>query len=187
MPFGPPNLNGEVNPPSGNPGGGSGSGSGPGGNPVVNLANVSPTGGLDGVDGVVLVFGKSVFFPLAIGWKFDSDNFDCEEDAEYHFRIEEIEVYRQPTVNKVILRYRDLGKCTITCYFTGNVLGDKVVSKFVTVVFGGKADNEIYTTTFDLTCTFEAPQLIVTRNAFGGPVSITKALVEIEYGDGKPI
>jgi hypothetical protein len=187
MPFAPPNLDGEINPPSGNPGGGSGSGSGPSSNPAVNLSNISPTGGLDGVDGVVLVFGKSIFFPSAIGWKFDSDNFNCEEDAEYNFRIEEIEVYRQPTVNKVILRYRDLGQATITCFISGNVLAQSAISKMVTVVFGGKADGNIYTTSFDLTCTFEAPQLIIERSAFSGPVSITKVLVEIEYGDGKPV
>lgn len=184
MPFGPPNLDGEIIPPSGGTSGGSGSG--PGGNPTIDLSNITSTGGLDGSDGAVLVFGKSIFAPFAVGWKFDSEDFNCEEDAEYRFRVEEIEVYRQPTVNKVIIRYRDLGKCTVNCFFAGNSLGDNVVSKIVTVVFGGKADSRIYTTSFDLTCTFEAPQLIVTRTAFSGPLSIIKVLVEIEHGDAKP-
>lgn len=179
-------IDGEVQPPSGNPNAGQGGGSGPGANPNVDLSNITSTGGLSGDTGGVVVFGKTPFNSFAIGWKFDCEDFNCEEDCQYDFRIEEIEVYRQPTVNKVIIRYRDLGKCSLTCYFLGNVLGDRVSSKFVTVVFGGKADKNIYTTTFDLTCTFEAPQLIITRNASSGPLSITKVLVEMEHGDTKP-
>jgi hypothetical protein len=187
VPFGPPNLNGEINPPSGNTGGGSGGGSGPGSNPVIDLSNVTSTGGLDGIDGVVLTFGLSEFFPQAVGWKFDAEDFNCEEDCEYHFRIEEIEPYRQPTVDSIIIRYRDLGKVTVNAFIIGNVLGESKVSKIVVVTFGGKADKKIYTVKFDLTCTFEAPQLIIERDALKGPLSITKILMEIIEGDARPI
>ena len=183
MSFGPPNLDGDINPPSGGTGGGSGTGSGPGSNPTIDLSNITSTGGLDGIDGVVLVFGKTEFFPLAIGWQFDSEDFNCEEDAEYHFKVEEIQPYTQPTVDKVIFRYRDIGQATFSCFFAGNVLSDSKISKIVTIVVGGKNDKKIYTATADLTCTFEAPQLIVTRNAFDGPLSLIKVLVEIEQGD----
>lgn len=181
----PPNADSGSNVPSG--GVPTGGGGGPANNPTIDLSNVTSTGGIDGLTGAVLVFGQSLFYPLAVGWEFDPTDFNTEEDCEYDFRVEEVEVYRQPTIDKVIIRYRDLGKCTLTCYFQGNVLQSAVASKMVTVVFGGKADNRIYTTTFDLTCTFEAPQLIITRNAFSGPVSITKVLIETIEGDSKPI
>lgn len=183
----PPSGDGGVNPPSGDTPSGSGGGSGPGGNPTIDLSQVTSTGGLSGLQGAVIVFGKSDFFEQAVGWEFDITDFNCEEEAEYHFKIEEVEVYRQPTVTKVILRYRDLGKAILTAYFVGNVLQDSKVSKMITVVFGGKVDNNIYTTTFDLTCTFEAPQLILTRQALSGPVSLTKVMIEMEHGDAKPV
>lgn len=186
MPFR-PNLDGSPQEPSGGGGGGGTSGNGPGSNPTIDLSQVTSTGGLHGGDGVVLVFGQSLYTQQALGWQFNSTDFNCEEDCEYRFRAEEIEVYRQPTVNNVIIRYRDLGRATLDCFFAGNNLGEAVISKIVTVVFGGKKDGKIYTTKFDLTCTFEAPQLIITRDASSGPVSITKALVEMEHGDAKPI
>lgn len=182
-----PNIDSGPNIPSGNVPPGSGGGSGPGSNPTIDLSNVTSTGGLSGSVGAVLVFGRSLFAQQPLGWQFDSEDFNCEEDCEYHFRVEEVEVYRQPTIDKVIIRYRDLGKVTLNAFFVGNVLQDSVISKIVTIVFGGKADKKIYTTTFDLTCTFEAPQLILSRDAFSGPVSITKVLVEMEHGDAKPV
>ena len=177
-----PNLNGSANIPSGdkssNTAGGAGS---------VNLLNVTTTGGLTGLKGAVLFFGQSIGYPNPLVWLVDPTNFNCEDDCKYHFKVEEIEVYRQPTVNKVIVRYRDLGKVTVTCFFVGNVKGESTASDLVTVTFGGKADKKIYTTTFDLTCTFEAPQLIMQRAANSGPLSVVKVLVEIIEGDAKPI
>jgi len=177
-----PNLDGEITPPSGQPGGGGGS---PSNNPSIDLSQLTVTGGLSGTVGAVLVFGSSDFYSQPVGWVFDSEDFNSEEEAEYHFKVEEVEVYTQPTIVKVILRYRDLGKATLTGYFAGNVLQNSVASKMVTIVFGGKADKKIYTTTFDLTCTFEAPQFILTRQPFSGAFSITKVLIEIERGDVK--
>jgi hypothetical protein len=180
-----PNLDGGIQLPSGGSGG-SGGGS-PSNNPTIDLSNISSTGGLSGGKGLVLVFGQSILAQQSLGWQFDSSNFNCEENCEYRFKIEEVEVYRQPTVDKIIIRYRDFGQCTLNCFISGNVLGDSKVSKIVTIVFGGKADKKIYTTSFDLTCTFEAPQLIITRNADSGPVSIVKVLMEFVEGDSKPI
>jgi hypothetical protein len=180
-----PNLDGGIQTPAGG-GSGGGTTNSPGSNPTIDLSNVSSTGGLSGSKGLVLVFGKGIFLQQSLGWQFDSTNFDCEEDSEYRFKVEEIEVYRQPTVNNIIIRYRDIGQATINCFIAGNVLGSAVVSKIVTVVFGGKADNKIYTTKFDLTFTCEAPQLIITRNANSGPDSIVKVLMELQHGDAKP-
>jgi len=176
-----PNLEGQVQDPSGhvsdNTIGGPGS---------VNLLNVTTSGGLTGRKGAVLFFGDSAFSLKPLVWFADLTNFNCEDDVEYHFRIEEVEVYRQPTVDKIIFRYRDFGKVTVTCFISGNVLQESAISKFVTVVFGGKADGKIYTTSFDLTCTFEAPQLIITRQGGSGPMALTKVMMELVHGDAKP-
>lgn len=183
-----PNLDGGSNTATGIPvRDGGGASSSPSSNLNIDLSQLTVTGGLTGIIGSVIVFGTTLLFNQPLGWIFDTTDFNCEEDCEYHFRVEEIEVYRQPTIDKVIIRYRDLGQVTVNVFFVGNVLGDSKVSKIVTVVFGGKADGKIYTTSFDLTCTFEAPQLIITRNAFSGPLSITKVLVEFVEGDTKPI
>lgn len=176
-----PNLEGQAQGPSGKVSGNTIGGAG-----SVNLLNVTTSGGLTGSKGAVLFFGASTFIAQPLVWFADPTNFDCEDDVEYHFKIEEIEVYRQPTVDKVIFRYRDLGKVTVTCFISGNVLQNSAVSKFVTVVFGGKADGKIYTTSFDLTCTFEAPQLIVIRPGRSGPMALTKVMMELVHGDAKP-
>lgn len=170
---------------AGSPGQG-GSQPGTGGNPNVNLLNLTSTGGLVGNVGVLMVFAFNVLVGNQV-YKLDSTNFDCEEDCEYDFKVEEVEVYRQPTTDKVIIRYRDLGQCSLNLFFVGNVLGNVFASKIVTIVFGGKNDGKIKTATADLVCTFEAPQLIIQRTANSGPVSLTKVLVEYQHGDGKPI
>lgn len=181
-----PNLDSGIVPPDGGTGSGGG-GSSPTGNPTVNFANITSTGGLSGSQGAVLAIGKNPFSSIPQVWKFDATNFNCEDDCEYHFKTEEVEVYRQPTVTKAIFRYRDLGKFTFVCFIQGNVLGQLVVSKIVTVVAGGNNDNEIYTTSADITFTCEAPRLIVLRSASQGALSFTKVLLEMQHGDTKPI
>ena len=172
-----PNLEGEVQNPNTNPP------SGGGGIPsTANLLNVTSTGGLTGFNGVVMIFAQS---PLNgnITYKLDATNFNCEEDCEYDFRVEELQVYTQPTTSKILFRYRDLGSTFANFFFQGNVLGKAVISKIVTAVFGGANDGKIKTGYADLVFTAEAPQLIMQRPANSGSSSICKILVEFEQGD----
>lgn len=187
MPF-VPNLDGGGNDPSGRtpPAGSGGSGGSGGGSssPGANPANVSASGGLFGITGQLLWFGNSISFPFPIVYVLDPSNFNCEEDCEYDFKIEEVALYRQPTVHRVILRFRDIGRATLNFFISGNVLGESVVSKIVTVVIGGKRDNKIYTATADISFTCEAPQLKIFRNANAGAFSLTKVMLDMSYGDG---
>lgn len=178
-----PNLEGQIQFPSGGSGGSGGGGAQPSG---TNLLALTSTGGLAGVLGVVLIFALS---PVNVpcGYEINPFNFVCEEACEYDFKIEEVEVYRQPTVTGVIFRYRDLGQGNIVSYIKGNVLGQAVISPMVTTVVGGANDGLIKTAKADFKWTAEAPQLVVIVPAGQGPVSLTKVLVEISHGDAPPI
>lgn len=189
MPFVPPVIDpgGDPVPPRTSGGSGGGGGGTPASNPNIDLSNVTTTGGLLGLAGAVLVFGRTPFSSVGQCWELDTQDFDCEDDCQYNFKIEEVEVYRQPTVNKVIFRYRDLGKATFSFFIQGNVLGQSVISKVVTVVIGGNSDKKIYTASGDVTFTCEAPQLIIMRSGNSGPLKLTKVLLEIQHGDIAPI
>lgn len=175
------NIEGSSQDPGGNPPSGGG-GSQPGG----NLSLLTSTGGLSGVLGAVLLFATS---PINVycAYKIDPTNFVCEDDAEYIFKAEEIEVYRQPTVSSVIFRFRDIGKGTFTSFIQGNQLQKVIISQFVTTVVGGLNDGVIKTAKADFNFTCESPQLIVTVPKGFGPVSFTKVMMEIEHGDTKPV
>lgn len=178
----PPNLDGEPQPPSGgqppqnNP-------PGPASNPAINLALVTSTGGLDGTLGQVLIFGTSSFSGQSLGFNIDPTNFNCEEDCEYDFKVEEVKPGNAQTVNKVLIRYRDLGTVNVMVTIKGTDPKTGVPqSKSLpfSIILGGASDKKIKSAYADITCTFEAPQCIITRMGNAGPLCITKVLMIME-------
>lgn len=115
-------------------------------------------------------------------------NNDPAQGSSYSFRQEDIEPNRVPTVNRVILQYRDIGVCTLTVTVTGMNDNGAVVtaSKVVTIGTGGTPFT-IKTIFVDLTLTGFRPQLTISRAANGGPFSIIKAVMvgeseEVTFG-----
>ena len=179
-----PNLNGGV----GEPGGGSppGSAGGGGSSPSpVNLANLPTTGGLLGFSPAFLISGFDEFAQTFLMYQQDPTQFNCEEDVEYDFRLEEVSPGNDVTIHNIVLRYRDLGVVTFTVYIASTD-PTKTISKQVTI---GNVipTNKLFTFKVDISATFEAPQIKIIRKANAGQLCITKVLGLVSYGTGDVI
>jgi len=110
---------------------------------------------------------------------FVTSNFnDPIQGSSYAYRIEDVDINRYPTVRRVILTYRDLGKATITVTLTGTNDNAQIVSNSVTIFIGNTVPtNTLITRLVDLTLSAFRPQLSISRAANGGPVSITRATI----------
>lgn len=181
-----PNLNGGGNDPSGGspPSGGGGSGPAP-----VNLSLLPVTGGLLGTQAVLLAIGFDELAGQNLTYQLDPSNFNCEEDVEYDFRIEEVEPGNQITIHNVLIRYRDIGVVTFIVAITSdlnpavNLSSSPVNAKQFTV--GNQVPTfRIKTLKTDLQVTTEAPQIKIIRKAKQGPLCITKVRAWGSYGDG---
>jgi hypothetical protein len=102
--------------------------------------------------------------------------------SEYFWRYEMIPGmegssggYRQPTIRKLIVTYRDLGQVTMTWTITvSNDLGQSV-SKSVGVSWGNKIPTgRLMTTKVDIVATGMMPQISVFRDKNAGPLSIVQ-------------
>jgi hypothetical protein len=102
--------------------------------------------------------------------------------SEYFWRYEKIQGmegssggYRQPTIRRLIVTYRDLGQVTTTWTITGsNDLG-KVVSNSVSVGWGNKVPTgRLMTTAINIVLTCMMPQISVFRDKNAGPLSIAQ-------------
>ncbi len=169
----PPEHNPNPNPPNINP------------NPPNRPLGGSPglltsTGGLFGINGVLLtpvinnMTGKSYILLM------DSNDFNCEESAEYDFP-QEIPPRESPQEGRdvnchlIILKYRELG----TARFNINVTTfEKDTDKFTTysfpvIITALVPDNKIHTRYISISVPGERPQVSITRFGNTGPLSIT--------------
>jgi hypothetical protein len=166
-------------------GGGRGGGGGGGSSPSApkgasNLSIITSTGGLQGLNSLLLV---SVFINNLQRYAFatfDPTNFNCEEDCVYKFKMEDIKLGRNVDVHKVYLQLRDLGKVTFNVQVAATLLDRKtnketISTKNKDVVFG-TGDGLIHSRFIDLKIQGERPQLIVTRKAKKGPLGIITAM-----------
>lgn len=154
--------------------------------PASNAANISlitSTGGLIGINWILLTpfyDSRIKTFYFAI---YDSNNFDCEEDAFYDFKMEDVHPGRNVDVHKVYLQYRNIGIATFTINVTV-VQYDKVKdkTKFITIpkvikIGTAKPDSKIYDKYIDLKIVGLRPQLRISRKANSGPLSIVTAML----------
>lgn len=106
---------------------------------------------------------------------------DPVNPSNYAFRVEDIITGRTATISRLIISYRDLGvvKVRFTLAGTVTVNGEgKLLSKSIDVKLGNKlATNKIITTFLEPVLTAQNLQLIISRAANAGPLSITKVVM----------
>lgn len=170
-------LNTRPNPDSGGRGGGGGGGTTGGGGSPANPSLLPVSGGVSGLTSVVVAPGIDNNGDLAMLF-FDTDNFDTEADSVVQFRIEESEGV-QVQINRLRIKYRNLGICTITVELIGMFSSalQTITLGNPTVMNGTRAvksisDNRIYNAYVDFVFTDESPQVVITRPAGNGPLSI---------------
>ena len=177
-------------PPGANQGGG---GSGKPSNPSL----ITSTGGLIGINGLLLVPAFNQITNKSYIINYDSTNFDCEENAQYTYR-QESNFERNPgegreaSFHLIILKYRELGyaKFSINITVFKQALDDFITiqipvsipripltTKFRKVNF---PDGRIHTTKITPpkgVITGERPEVSITRSMNSGPISITKLVL----------
>lgn len=109
---------------------------------------------------------------------FDISSFDDSKDgSEYDYRVEDIDPDGVPTVNWVVIEYRDLGKATIQIVMTGVNDDGVVVSESHPATIGNVVPtNAILTLRQGFGFTAFRPQLKITRAPGAGPLDITRAI-----------
>lgn len=160
-------------------------GANPGGSPGL----LTSTGGLFGLTGALYIPYQDLQSGLFYAALLDSNNFDCEEDAFYNFRIEDVNIGRSVDIHKLVLVHRNIGVCRITFGVrvyqpNGKTDKEKFVTKQITKTLGSKnANNKLYTVNFDLVISGERPQVFFSRNANDGPFSLVSLVMVGDAGE----
>jgi hypothetical protein len=104
---------------------------------------------------------------------------DLNNPANYFFRVEEVVPGKTPTVNKIIVTYRDLGLVTVTFNLTGTNDLQKVVSSSSTVILGNlfPTGRIMCRNDIGLTLTAQNLQLSISRAPGAGSLAIVKILM----------
>lgn len=151
---------------------------------AANISLLTSTGGVVGLLPFLIVpffdnrTGKFIFA------KYDSADFNCEEDCIYNFRQEDLQTGRNIDVSKIYIQYRDIGEVKFDVIVTATLYNRKTKkSKIVhdelenIVVGNKKPTKKIYSLFVDLKVTGERPQLSIVRKKDAGPLSIIKAMM----------
>ena len=156
---------------------------------------LTSTGGLLGVAPLLLV--PTFDFQLQRNYLgvINPNDFNCEEDAAYFFREEEVQLERVVSIHKIILTYREIGAADfivgVTVY---NWQDDSYNTKTINVSIAPPIlkdskdrkilrrrnvfpDNKIHTKRLSLVISGQRPQLFITRKAESGPLSIVRATI----------
>ena len=170
--------------PGGPTGGGDGGdggvlgGTGSSGVPV-NLSAIPISGGLSGTWGVLMfplwdITSSSMTFEA-----LDLNNFNTEQPGIYAFRVEDFTEGTTVTINRIRIKYRNLGPCKFALTLQGMY---SFITKLMQIGPGTKngqnraipnqADGRLYIAYCDLVFTDESPQLIISREANAGPLDI---------------
>ena len=105
--------------------------------------------------------------------------------SDYSWRVEQpgaqqgsTGIFRQATVRRIILTFRDLGQVTATFTITGANDNQDVVSQSTSLGFGSKAPTlRLFTIPINFQITCLLPQLSVHRDANAGPLSIVQVVM----------
>lgn len=119
-------------------------------------------------------------FNVPVLWTLDPTSFDDPAlGGFYNWKVEDVIAGRTPTVNRVIVSYRNLGVATFTLTLTGTDDSGNTVTNSVPVTVGTVAATQrICTTVVGLTLTGQNIQPSVSRSPGSGPLSITKLRLE---------
>lgn len=86
--------------------------------------------------------------------------------------------FNQPTIRRLILTFRDLGRVTVTFTLTGCNDKGEVVTNSTSLGFGSATPtNRLLVTPVDIVLTCQIPQLSVRREANDGPLSIVQVVM----------
>jgi len=127
---------------------------------------------------ILPVFGNSVgpagFVTL------DPTNFnDPNSGSSYSWKVEDIAAGRTPTINRLIISYKDLGQVTITVLISGTDDQQKDILYQQSVPLGTiGASGTIKTVVVGVDLTGQNLQLTITRAINAGPLCITKIRME---------
>jgi hypothetical protein len=159
----------------------------PGGSPGL----LTSTGGLFGLTGALYVPFFDSLNNIYHAVLLDSNDFNCEEDAFYYFKVEDVNIGRSCDIHKLVVVYRNLGIGKVTFgvgIYQPQAKTDalKFVTKTVTKSLGNiSANKKLYTQNFDLVISGERPQAFFTRKANDGPISIVSVVMVGDAGETK--
>lgn len=139
-------------------------------------------GGVFASEWFLLIPSKSVVGGLCYLGIYDVTSLDDEKDGSlYNYRIEDIIPDQTPTVNRVILTYRDLGPAKLTVSVTSSNDNGEFIRAATEVQIGNKVPTFGLLTRFvDIQLTGFRPQLSITRKAGDGPLSIVAVTMKGE-------
>jgi hypothetical protein len=161
-----------------------------------NPGLITSTGGLNGIDGLLLTPAISPITGACFVINHDPTNFDCEESAEYFYRQEANYGQipgegRSCTIHLIILKYRELGVANFNVNIT---VFQQAIDDFVTVqipvsiptilltrkrknLFPDSKIHTIKITPPKGVIQGERPQISYSRKANSGPISISKLIL----------
>lgn len=118
--------------------------------------------------------GETNFYAFDPLFGFD----DPIAPSMHSFRVEDLIAGRNPTVNRMILTYRDLGPFKATFTLTGTNDAQKIVSKSIQVTGGNTpATNKLFTKFYGIELTAQNIQATWSRLPNSGPLSIVKTVL----------
>ena len=117
---------------------------------------------------------------IATMYTFDPTNFnDPNSGSFYDWKVEDVIAGRTPTINRVIISYRDLGVASLFVNLSGTNDTGKAVNASKTISIGNAVPlGIILTTLVGISLSGQNLQLSIVRAANAGPVSITKVRME---------
>jgi hypothetical protein len=160
-------------------------GKNPGGSPGL----LTSTGGLFGLTGALFAPFLNTDSDTNYALLFDPSDFNCEEDAFYDFKVEDVNVGCSCTIHKLVVIYRNIGLVEVTfgvrVYQPLAVGNKKFVTAKQTKVIGTKKPNfKLYTENFNVEASGERPQAFMFRKANKGPLSVVSVVM---VGDAQEV
>jgi hypothetical protein len=118
--------------------------------------------------------GETNFYAFDPLFGFD----DPVAPSVHSFRVEDLIAGRNPTFNRILLTYRDLGLWQATLTLSGTNDAQKIVSKTINISGGNAvATNRLFTKFYGIEFTAENVQCTISRLPKGGPLSIIKTVL----------
>lgn len=143
---------------------------------------LTSTGGLFGTNFKLLMpLFDSVFDKTYLAL-IDPDNNDCEEEAFYLFKQEDVMPSRVVSVHKLIIAYKELGPAKFSVGIQVYIRqANKFYQKSVALQIKARSDKEspfpdgrLRELPVDLVIEGERPQVFIRRKANSGPLAITR-------------
>ncbi len=152
---------------------------------------ITSTGGLYGQNNVLMAPYYHTLTGRFCFLYYDPNDFNCEDDCTYYFRMEDVQAGRAIDVHKVYFQYRDLGAVKFTTTVTATQYDkatktEKINTQSVSVTWG-KGDGKIHSYFVDLKVVGERPQLSVFRAANAGPLSFIRGLLIGHSDEGQQL